>query len=194
MSFNSEVVQVLNQLYADTFLSQREPATYCVPVMEQIVPNSNNDNRIYMDHNRLPEATTYTFFGSDVMAHKLNDFAYECMAQNNSGSFHLLNAAGLFSVGVKEWNTPFGPNNDVNVTVNITRNVEGFSYTSSTLIKGNQQAQIFLSPGDMFNLSFSPELNTSNNLTEFNILGTTEFMITRLSRNPYYTPSMPINS
>ena len=191
MSFNVEVAHWLSRLYANTMLTQTEPASYIVPVMAQTVPNSNNNDQcIYMDHHRLPTPSNYTFFGSNVLAHKLNDFVYECMAQQNSGCFHLVNAAGLFSIGAKEWITDSGVNNNMITTLNIIRTVDEYQYSTSTLLTGNQQAQVFMAPGDMFNVSFQPELNTSNNLPSVTIDSATDVLVTRLSRNPYYSPQI----
>ena len=159
--------------------------------MEQTVPNIDNDYTVYMDHDRLPTMSNYTFFGSDVMAHQLNDFAYECMAQTNSGSFHVTTAPGLFSIGAKEWLTPSGPNADVKMTLNIVRAIDNNIYNTHTVITGCQQAQVFFSPGDMFSVSFDPSLNDSN-LQQIELLGSSELLITRLSRNPYYVPQIPV--
>lgn len=188
MSFNPEVVSIINHLYQKVFFSQGEPATVILPVLENTLPN-NNDYRIYMDNNRLPTPTNMTLAGNEVTAHRVGDFAYEGMEQSNAGSFHLLNAAGVFNVGLKEWLGPYGVVDDVKFDVVVTRTVDGFTYDSHTHLTGSSQAQIFLNPGDRFKLQFVQ----NDNETVF-IGRPTEFLITRLSRNPYYTPQFPIIS
>lgn len=189
MSFNPEIVSVINQLYQKVMLSQSEPATLILPVQENTLPN-NDDYRIYLDHPRLPTPLDMTLAGNDVMAHKIGDFAYECQEQTNSGAFHLLNAAGVFLVGFKEWIAEFGINENVKFDIVIRRNVQGFTYEPRIHLAGATQGHIFLNPGDMFWLEYIPE---NQNDTVF-VGGPTEFLITRLSRNPYYTPQFPFIS
>lgn len=186
MSLQSEIVQVLNQLYSKVYLSQPEPATRIVPVLQRMVPD-NGDNTIYMDHERLPTPSNYTFFGQEVMAHNLGDVVYECMNQANSGSFHVVGAPGLFSIGAKVWITPYGAS-DLNITLQVIRTIEGDTFPAETVIKGSQQAQVFLSPGDMFRFRYDPSLNTDSQMW---FSPSTEVLITRLSRNPYYAPEYP---
>jgi hypothetical protein len=189
MSFKPEIVSAINEIYQKVIMSQMEPATLILPVQENTLPNSS-DFRIYLDHPRLPTPTDMTLAGNDVMAHNIGDFAYECQAQPNAGAFHLLKAAGVFSVGFKEWLGELDVNDNTKFDIVIRRNVEAFTYVSRVQLTGATQAQVFLNPGDMFWLNYVPE---NENDTVF-IGSPTEFLITRISRNPYYIPQFPFIS
>jgi hypothetical protein len=188
MSLIPELVSVVNAIYQKVILSQSEPATLILPVQEKTLPN-DGDFRIYLDHPRLPTPTDMTLAGNDVMAHTVGDFAYECQAQPNAGALHLVNAAGNFSIGLKEWLSESDILNEVKLEIVVSRNVDGFSYQSRTLLTGSMQANIFLHPGDYFWLNYVQQENEST------FIGNrTELLVTRLSRNPYYTPQFPFNS
>jgi hypothetical protein len=189
MSIIPEIVSAVNTIYQKVFLSQSEPATLILPVQENTLPN-NQDFRIYMDHPRLPTPVDMTLAGNEVMAHRIGDFAYECQIQPNAGAFHLLNAAGNFAIGLKEWISESDILNEVKLEIVVSRTVDGFTYQSRTLLMGSTQANVFLYPGDFFWLNYVPE---QQNDTTF-IGNRSELLITRLSRNPYYEPQFPFNS
>ncbi len=189
MSFNPAIVSAINDIYQRVVLSQLEPATLILPVQENVLPN-DDDFRIYLDHPRLLAPTDMTLANNEVMAHKLGDFAYEGLLQSNSGAFHLLNASGIFLIGLKEWLTESGVNNLVKMELVVSRNVEGFTYQSVYPLTGGTQTQVFLYTGDMFWLNYVPE---NENDSVF-IGRPTELLITRLSRNPYYAPQFPFIS
>jgi hypothetical protein len=189
MSLIPEIVSVVNEIYQKVILSQKEPATLILPVQENTLPN-NDDFRIYMDHPRLPTPVDMTLAGNDVMAHYVGDFAYECQEQPNAGAFHLLNAAGNFAIGLKEWLSQSDVANEVKLEIVVSRTVDGFNYQSRTLLMGSMQAHVFLNPGDFFWLNY---VQQEENDTAF-IGAPTELLITRLSRNPFYTPQFPFIS
>jgi hypothetical protein len=188
MSIIPEIVSAINDIYQKVVLSQSEPATLILPVQENTLPN-NGDFRIYLDHPRLPTPTDMTLAGNEVMAHTIGDFAYECQLQQNSGAFHLLNAAGVFLIGLKEWLSDSSVLDEVKLEIVVSRKVDGFTYQSKTLLIGSMQSHVFLYPGDFFWLNFVQQ----NDESVF-IGRPTELLITRLSRNPYYTPQFPFIS
>lgn len=164
------------------------PQTILVPVAARTI---DGDTIMYMSHADLPAMQPYTFFGQEVFAHNLaNDFAYECWAQNNSGSFHLIGAPGLFSVGAAQgWKVENGiiASYDFIATIVVTRASDMMQTTTD--IKSDQQAQIFLGPGDMFRVHFyidrNPALQPDDEVT---MLPGNLLAVTRLSANPGWTP------
>ena len=161
------------------------PISTTVPVQTK---SFLNDTIIYMDHDRLPSMQPYTFFGQTVNGHNLGDFVYECSSQSNSGAFHLIGSAGMFSVGVKQWITNSTMSaDDLVVTVTVNRPGNNFGTVVYTM-KGAQQAQIFMSGDDMFMLSVNPSLNPTLDLNTLQILGDTALVITRMS---YANPTLP---
>ena len=191
MSFASEVMSRLNELYNRVFLTQSEPASLIVPVMAQTVPNGNNDETIYMDHDALPPMETFTYNGQDYNGHNLHgEFVYECAAQTNSGNFHLIGDSGTFSVGPVDWITnEAGPNPFAIFSYIVTRTIDGApAYTTGTFALGNAKVDIFLKTGDMFKVLYSASFNNTGSLQ---IFPQTDFTITRLSRNRYYKMRQP---
>lgn len=191
MSFQPEVVSMLNNLYRQVFHTQQEPASLIVPVMEFSLPNSNNDgNIVYMNHELLPAPQMYSNQDTEFMAHPLNNaFLYECIGQQNSGSFHMIGEPGLFSLGAVEWlasiddSMPFG--SEVNSALIVERNYFGQVVPSFYEMKGSNKVQVFLNTGDMFRFVIGEFTDTFMNTPM------TQMVITRLSRNPDYRIPVP---
>ncbi len=94
MSFQPEVAHALNHLWNSQYRSQQEPASIIVPLHARQYTQSNSDNnaqRIFADHSNLPPMADTEFYDHSAMTHNLmNEFAYECMLQQESGAFHLI--------------------------------------------------------------------------------------------------------
>jgi hypothetical protein len=146
MSFAPGVLNRLDQLdrllYIATRMNSVGGKTVVVPIMEQTLP-AGGDTTLYMDHPLLPPADTFVLQEADVQAHDLSiGLAYECMAQINSGCFHLIGEPGLFAVGIA------GSSGSVTLTVNL------LSSETATNFTGAGHALFFLGPQDRFLVSF----------------------------------------
>ncbi len=200
MSFQTEVSHALTHLWNQQF-RQKEVASLTVPMQNREYVNSNDESnvtqRIFMSHNELPEMISYNFWDHTANAHNLLDeFAYECVAQEESGAFHLLGSPGLFNISFRRFAVTFNeyPNNlippeDFGIQlrhVQYTSNGQG-QHTEEVVTKfrPNQSVQIFMSCNDRFFLETDwGNMNQSND--NYWVQGSNQLLITRLSRNPYF--------
>ncbi len=202
MSFQPEVAQVLTQLWNSQFRSQQEPASIVVPLQARHYTSNdseNNFNRIFMDHSNLPSMAETELYDHNAMTHNLmNEFAYECVAQQESGAFHLLGAPGLFTVGFRRVAATFNHWGSYISPDDFALQIRHSQYSSNqwgqwteeliTKVKANQPVQLFMSSNDRFFLETDWGNMTQSN-TEFWMQSNNHLVITRLSRNPYYASS-----
>ena len=200
MSLQPEIAQCLTHLWNSQFRSQQEPASIIVPLQPAHYTNNDVDNqanRIFMDHSNLPPMMETELYDHTAMTHNLmNEFAYECAAQQESGAFHLIGAPGLFNIGfrrVAATTGQYGPyisQDDFAVTIRhlqYSSNQYGqWNEEVVTNVKANQPVQLFMSSNDRFFVE-SDWTNMGQNNTEYWMQSNNHLVITRLSRNPYYT-------
>ena len=196
MSFNTDVLHALNVLWRETILTQKETSSIIVPVSSQTFNTSNGDIVVFMDNENLPTESNMSFVmqGSnyDAPAHDLRgQFAYESAAQPFGGAFHLTGDPGLFSIGARDWlTTDESLISNIKIVVRLYRETGSFSYQTTHVITGNQQLQVFLGTNESFQLEYDSNPQGSNPW-EATLIPGTEFVITRLSRNPYYVATSP---
>jgi hypothetical protein len=192
MSLQSEIVDTLNKLWQKQ-REQKEPASIIVPIdgRSYSVNDSENPSDImYMSHPDLPAMSNFDFWNHSAMAHNLwGELAYECVGQEASGSFHLIGEPGLFNIGFRKLSTNVStPNFAYRVRHNqFTSNDNMYNnYEVVTQARANQPVQLFLSSNDNFRVEIDfgamPEENGNVYMANSNSL-----IITRLSRNPYFT-------
>lgn len=197
MSQQPEVAQALTQLWNSQFRSQQEPASIIVPLQARqytTTDQDNNLNRIFMDHSNLPPMEETEWYDHTAMTHNLmNEFAYECVAQQESGAFHLIGAPGLFNVGFRRIAATENQWGNYISTEDFAYKIRHSQYSSNqwgqwteevvTQVKGNQPVQLFMSSNDRFFV----ETDWGNmSPTEYWMQSNNHLIITRVSRNPYY--------
>lgn len=199
MSFQPDVSQALNKLWNSQFRSQQEPASIIVPLQaRQYTTNdsSNNENRIFADHSNLPPMADTEFYDHSAMTHNLmNEFAYECAAQQESGAFHLIGAPGLFTVGFRRVAATVNQYGNYLNADEFAYQIRHSQYSSNqwgqwteqvvTKVKANQPVQLFMSSNDRFFIETDWGNMTQSN-TNFWMQSNNHLIVTRLSRNPYY--------
>lgn len=190
MALQTEVVQALNQLWQKQ-REQKEPASIIVPIQWGYLTanNSSNPNDVmYMSHADLPTMSNFDFWDHSAMAHNLwGELAYECIEQTESGAFHLIGEPGLFNIGFRRLVTNYN-------TPNFAYRIRHHQFTSNetrynnyevvTQARANQPVQVFLSSNDRFWVEIDYNAMETNNV---NIAPSNALVVTRLSRNPYFT-------
>ena len=134
-----------------------------------------------MDHPNLPPMEEFDINGTTLNGHNLrNDFVYVCVNQQDySGKFYLIGHSGLFSVGAYDWVSNYNHNNEIPISINVVKPDGSTRY--SRRLYGNQQTNIFLETNDNFYVSYEPDGEDSVDIDSLS-----QFIITRLSKNPYY--------
>lgn len=190
MALQTEVVQALNQLWQKQ-REQKEPASIIVPIQWGYLTanNSSNPNDVmYMSHADLPTMSNFDFWDHSAMAHNLwGELAYECIQQTESGAFHLIGEPGLFNIGFRRLVTNYN-------TSDFAYRIRHHQFTSNentynnyevvTQARANQPVQVFMSSNDRFWVEIDYNAMETNNVT---IGPSNALVITRLSRNPYFT-------
>jgi hypothetical protein len=202
MSFQPDVSQALNQLWNSQIRSQREPASIIVPLQPRQYTTTDEDNtanRIFMAHSNLPPMEETEFYDHTAMTHNLmNEFAYECAAQQESGSFNLIGAPGLFTVGFRRVAATINQYGNYLDADEFAYQIKHSQYSSNatgewtenvvTRTKANQPVQLFMSSNDRFFVETDWGNMTQSN-DSYWMQSNNHLIITRLSRNPYYTSS-----
>lgn len=199
MSFRPEVAQALNQLWKNQF-NQKEPASIVVPVQARqytTTDEGNDYNRIFMDHSNLPAMQETELYDHTAMTHNLmNEFAYECVAQQESGAFHLIGSPGLFTINFRriaatlnQWGNNYINANDFAFQIRHSQysSNQWGQWTEQVITKArpNQSVQLFMSSNDRFFVETDwANMNESND--SYWMQSNNQLFITRLSRNPYY--------
>lgn len=200
MSFQSDVAQSINKLWNSQFRSQQEPASIIVPLQarEYTTADPGNDlNRIFGDHSNLPPMEETEWYDHTAMTHNLmNEFAYECIAQQESGAFHLTGAPGLFSVGFRRVGATINNWGPYISADDFAYQIRHSQYSSNqwgqwteevvTKAKANHPVQLFMSSNDRFFVE-TDWANMGQSNTQYWMHSNNHLIITRLSRNPYYT-------
>jgi hypothetical protein len=202
MSFQPDVSQALNKLWNSQIRSQREPASIIVPLQPRQYTTNDEDNganRIFMDHSNLPPMAETELYDHSAMTHNLmNEFAYECYGQQESGAFHLLGAPGLFTVGFRRVAATINQYGNYLDADEFAYQIRHSQFSSNangqwteqvvTKTKANQPVQLFMSSNDRFFVESDWGNMTLSN-DHYWMQSNNHLVITRLSRNPYYTSS-----
>lgn len=192
MSLQAEVVDVLNKLWRKQ-QEQKEPASIIVPIQGRYYGAGDSDNPydvMYMSHPDLPAMSNVEFWDHEAMVHNLRgELAYECINQQASGAFHLIGEPGLFNIGFRRLVT------NVN-TQDFAYRIRHQQFTSNdnlynnyevvTQAKANQPIQLFMSSNDRFWVEIDFNQMTQSNQNVY-MANSNALIVTRLSRNPYFT-------
>lgn len=200
MSFQPEVSTSLTMLWKEQFQNPQPGPSTIVPLqMRQYTSNDGDNaaNRIFAAHDLLPTASNFDFFDHSAEVHNLRDeFAYECIAQQESGAFHLIGTPGLFNISfrrlgvtINQWG-PYIQPDDFGMQirhVQYTSNQWNSQWSEEvvTKMRPNQSVQLFMSSNDRFFIE-TDWTNMGQSNGNYWMQSNNSLVITRLSRNPYY--------
>jgi hypothetical protein len=180
MSILSDVIHKLNKVYQEVFFTQKEPASIIVPLRAQTLPTDDN-YMIFADTSNLPPLETRQFGESTMEGHDLRGEFFYVSEDEPTGRFYLTSAPGLFLIGAHDWVN----NGSIDVNIPISLNVSRMNnyQTYSRRIFGFEPAHVFLGSNDNFWITYEPEGEEAVDIDS------SELIITRISKNPYYVNS-----